>query len=488
MIEMTEPIRPILLRSASLALCLVAIVPAALAAQAAAPRADAELAFTRGAIAFQDGDYAEARTHFEEAVRLDPDDGTARYWLGLALLNLGESAEAARAIRESLDAARPPAVERSEVLARLADAEGRAAAQAGEVAPVAAPGWGGDFAVVGEVPRFEGRLYLAAGSDSNPNLMPDDLVLATPDGDPVEGEESDLLLVGDLRLAFQRASGGPAGGGGGSGRAARAARAVHTWGLVLRGNQALHDEFDYLDLGRVEVVGHLALGTDPLGYLTGPFGYARVPFGRSRVAFLAQVGASKDWLDGEGYADRLLAGASLAVGEGAWGQTHVSASYQDVDFDDDPAGAFGEVVGRSGERLEGELAQYLFFGRRSRYLRLAAAAGERDAGAAYDSSWQEASAEASLPLAGRWTLYLSGALRSDDYDEPVSNLFAPAGEPREDDETRLGGSLVVRAFERLFVSGRVAWIDHEIDLPGGFSTPDLSYQRTVATLGVAWVF
>jgi hypothetical protein len=478
-------IRSILLRPAVLTLCLAAAAPAAGLAQAPdpggapAPRADAELAFTRGVIAFQDGDYAAARARFEEAVRLDPDDGTAHYWLGLALLNLDEPAAAARALRESLGAERPPAVDRSEVRSRLADAERRAGGEAGGAAPVPAPGWGGDFEVLGEVPRFEGRLYLAAGSDSNPNLMPPDLVLGTPDGDPVEGEQSDAVLLADARLAFQRASGGPAGEGGGSAR---------TWGLVLRGHQALHDEFDYLDLGHLEVVGHLALGADPLGYLTGPFGYARVPFGRSPVAFLAQVGASKDWLDGEGYADRLVGGASLAVNEGAWGQTRVSASYQDVDFDDDPGPALDDLLGRSGERLDGELAQYLFFGRRNRYLRLAVGAGERDAGAAYDSSSEEASAEASLPLAGRWTLYLSGALRNDDYDEPVSNLFFPTGEPRQDDETRLGASLVFRAFERLFVSGRVTWIDHEIDLPGGFATPDLSYERTIATLGVAWVF
>ena len=43
-----------------------------------------------------------------------------------------------------------------------------------------------------------------------------------------------------------------------------------TWGLVLLGSQSFHDEFGYLDFGRTEAVGHLALGKDPLGYLTGP--------------------------------------------------------------------------------------------------------------------------------------------------------------------------------------------------------------------------
>lgn len=446
------------------------------AARSTAPRADAALAFTRGVLAFHDGDFAAARERFEEAVQLAPDDGTARYWLGLTLLNLGEPAEAARAIRESLEAERPPAVDRAEARARLAEAEQRTGHEAPEATLVPAPGWGGDFAVLPEVPRFEGRLFLGAGSDSNPNLLSADLTLTTPEGDPVEGEEADLVLLADARFAFQYSSGGA-----GTGPA-------RTWGLVLRGTQSLHDDFDYLDLGRTEAVAHLALGKDPLGYLTGPFGYARVPLGRSRVAFLVQVGASRDWLDGLGFAQRVVGGASLAVNEGAWGQTHLSASYQDEDFDDDPGAPLDAILARSGERTGGELAQYLFFGRRNRYLRLGVGAGDRDAGAAYDASWQEANAEASLPLAGRWTLYLSGALRSDDYDEPVSNLFAPAGEPRKDDETRLGGALVFRAFDRLFVSGRVTWIDHEIDLPAGFATPDLSYQRTLATLGVSWIF
>lgn len=445
---------------------------------APAPRADAGLAFTRGVLAFHDGDFDEARARLEEAARLDPGDGTARYWLGLAYLNLGRPADAARAIRQGLAAERPAAVDPAEARARLAEAERRAEREVPEAALVPAPGWGGDLAVLPEVPRFEGRLHLAAGLDSNPNLMPPDLVLAAPDGTVVDGEESDLVLLADARLAVQRTGGGGESVGG----------AAATWGLVLRGSQALHQDFGDLDVGRVEAVAHLALGKNPLGYLTGPFGYARVPFGALRVAFLAQVGAARDWLDGEGYADRRVAGASLAIAQGTWGQTQVSASWEDVDFDDDPVPPFNEVLARSGERLAGELAQTFFLGRRNRSLRLAVGAGERDAGAAFDASFEEASAEASLPLAPRWTLYLAAAQRREDYDDPVSNLFAPGGDPRRDEETRLAASLVFRARDRLFVSGRVTWIDHRIDLPAGFATPDLSYERTIATLGASWTF
>ena len=433
--ELTRRSAPVLLAAVLAVLAAAGPLGAQRAAseQGPAPLADAELAFTRGVLAFHDGDLAAAREHFEEALRFAPGDPDAREWLELTRRHLDRPAEAASAPR---------------------------------------PEWAGDFPVLPEAPRFEGRLYVGVGADSNPNLMPDDLVLATPGGDPVDGAEEDTLLLADARVALQAVD----------------QEAGRAYGVVLRGGQALHDEFDYLDLGRVEAVAHLALGEDPLGYLTGPFGYAGAPFGRSRFALLVQAGAAKDWLDGEGFADRLLAGAALAMNESGWGQTRIELSYRDADFDGDPAGGLEEILGRSGDELRGELAQVLFFGRRNRYLRLGVAAGERDAGAAFDASSVEALAEASLPLAARWTLYLDGAFRRDDYDERVSNLFNPGGEPREDEERRLGGSLLFRATERLFVSGRAAWIDHEIDMPGGFSIPDLSYERTVATIGLTWLF
>jgi hypothetical protein len=298
----------------------------------------------------------------------------------------------------------------------------------------------------------------------------------TPGGTVLDGAESDTVVLADARVALQAVS----------------ETAGRTLGVVFRGSQSVHDQFDELDLGRLEVVAQAALGKDPLGYLTGPLGYSRVPLGLTRGSLLVQVGASRDWLDGEGFADRLsgaLTGALNEAGGGRIaGQTRLSISYRDTDFDDDPGGAAGEILGRSGEEVGAELAQVLFFGRRNRYLRLGVGTLDRDAGSAYDASSVLADGELSLPVASRVTLYVSGAWRSDDYDEPVSNLFAPAGEPRQDDELRLGGAVVVRAARRLFVSARVSWIDHEIDLPAGFATPDLSYDRTVATVGLSWIF
>lgn len=447
--------------------------------QGRASLADAELAFTRGVLAFHDGDYDAARAAFEEAVRLGPDDGTARYWLGVTLLDLDRLRQAAEALRASLDARRPPA-DRAEVRSHLAEAERRVRGEAGESALVAAPGWGGDFAVLPEVPRFDGRLFLGVGADSNPNLMPDGLVLATPAGDPVDGAESDTVVLADARFAVQAVD----------------EEAGRSLGLVLHGAQSLHDKFGYLDLRRFGGVAQIALGKDPLGYATGPLGYARVPFGRSRWTWLLQGGWQTDSLDGHGFDDAFLAGTSLGLDEAGagslGGRTWLGVSYVDRSFDGDPPGTLGDILGRSGTELRGELAQYLFLSRRDRYLRLAVAAGRRDAGAAFDASSIEGSGELSLPLASlgapRWTVYATGAYRRDDYDHAVSNVFSPAGEARRDRETRVGGSVVFRVVAELFVSGRVTWIDHRIDTPAGFAAPDLSYDRTLATLGLSWVF
>lgn len=444
-----------------------------------APAADAKLAFGRGVLAFHDGDFDVAREHFAEAVRLAPEDGTARYWLGVTELNRGRPAEAARAIRESLDAPRTPSVPAEEVRATLADAERRAARAAaappgppGEAEPMPAPGWVGDVAVLPEVRPWDLRVSLAAGTDSNPNLLAEDLVLTTPDGEVVEGEESDTVVLADLRLGLQRVD----------------ESKDLAYGLALRGSHAAYSDFDDLDQTHLDATAQLAWGRDPLGYVTGPLGYTRVPFGRTPVSVLVQVGVSRDDLEGEGATDLsvdgLLGGAALIFREGGWGQTQLEGSWRDLDFDDDGAGP----LARSGEEVRGGVVQYLYLGRRNRYLRVDIAAGQRDAGVSRDASLTEAGAELSLPLARRWTLYASGSYAREDYDEPESNLFTFSGPAREDDVVRVGGSLVWRALERLFVTGRVTRIDHDIDMDAPFGAPDLSYERTVATLGVSWIF
>jgi tetratricopeptide (TPR) repeat protein len=442
--------------------------------QGEAPQADARLAFARGVVAYRAGDFETARQRFEEAARLSPDDGTIHHWLGLTYLNLDRPRDAAGAFRSSLRARLAPP-EPEEVRARLEEARRRVAETLPDPPPLPAPEWIGTFRVLPETPSFDGRVYLGVGQDSNPNLLPDDLTVTSPDGDPVSGEDSDTVILADARVGFQAAN----------------EEAGRTFGVALLGSQSLYGDFDYLDFRRLGGVASFSLGKEPAGFLTGPLGYTRTPRGLSRVTFLLQVGVSKDWLDGDDFADRLEGAATLALNEGSWGQIRLSAGYRDTEFEDDPPGTTGELLARSGESVGGELAQYLYLGARDRYLRLGVGLWEHDAGLAYDRSTLELGGELALPLRGwgdRTTLYLDTAHRTDDHDEPVSNRFAPFGEPREDEVLTLGGSLVVRVLGSLFVSGRAAWTDHEIDQPAGFAAPDLSYERTFAALGATWVF
>ena len=100
--------------------CLVA---AGASPPQAATTGSAEAAFAYGLRAYNHGEYKEATTRFEEAVAADPEDGTARYWLGLANLKLGNAKAAAEQIEGGLRAKRPPSVERARVLADLGAAQ-----------------------------------------------------------------------------------------------------------------------------------------------------------------------------------------------------------------------------------------------------------------------------------------------------------------------------------------------------------------------------
>jgi tetratricopeptide (TPR) repeat protein len=439
--------------------------------QGEAPLADARLAFARGVVAYHAGDFETARQRFEEAARLSPDDGTVHHWLGLTYLNLDRPQDAAGAFRSSLRARLAPP-EPEEVRARLEEARRRVREALLDRPPLPAPDWIGTFRVLPETPSFDGRVYLGFGQDSNPNLLPDDLTVTSPDGDSVSGEDSDTAILADARVGFQAVN----------------EEAGRTFGVALLGSQSLYGDFDYLDFRRLGGVATFSLGKEPAGFLTGPLGYIRTPRGLSRITFMVQVGISKDWLDGDDFADRLEGAVTLGLNEGDWGQTRLSAGYRDTEFEDDPSGVTGDFLARSGEALGGELAQYFYLGARNRYIRLGVGLWEHDAGLAFDRSTLELSGELAQPLGGRTTLYLSAGRRADDYDEPVSNRFDPFGEPREDEVLTLGGSLVVRVLDCLFVSGRASWTDHEIDQPAAFVAPDLSYERTFAALGATWTF
>src|SRR5687767_6391348 len=96
--------------------------------------AGALTALAHGILAFNHGEDREAAALLEEAVKLDPREGTAYHWLGLVYLQLGRSGEAIDQFQTSLKAKHPPAAGRERVLSDL-----RAAREALESAQASPP-------------------------------------------------------------------------------------------------------------------------------------------------------------------------------------------------------------------------------------------------------------------------------------------------------------------------------------------------------------
>ena len=458
---------------------LCALLPLAVAAQpepsdADGPLATAEVAFTYGLAAYQEGDLDEAERLLAEAVAHQPEHGGAWYWLGLVHLRQGEGEAAERAFERALSARREPPVERARVRDDLARARRLGT---GEEAVVAAPVYAGEVVTLQALPRWEGRLGLSYGDDSNPALLPEDLPAFLPDGDFVQGEESDSVIAADLRLEIHPFYG----------------RGGWTLGAGLAGRQALFDDAGSLDFRHTRGFAHLAWGGDPAGYLVGPLGYTRVPVGNRRVALLFQAAVTEDELDGETFGESVEAAAAVTFRETGHAATQLDLVFRDEEFADDARVVLDPLGFFPGDREETSLrlSQWLYFASRNGYLRLSALAGERDAGGDFDSDLTELAAEVALPLSPRLFVFLSGALGEEDYDGLGSNpLFGTffGDEPRQDETTRLSAAVTFAATPRLWVTLRGTSIDRDVALGAADQVLDLDTDRTVASIGLRWFF
>lgn len=427
--------------------------------------AAAEIAFTEGLLAFQEGQNEEAVERFAEAARLNPLEGSPLYWRGLALLRLGRAREAVADLEASLGAPHPPEVDRERVLADLAAAE-RAAE--GEPVEVEVPEWRSDRAI-DDRGLWEGSLGLSAAADSNPNLFSEELSLPRPEAERklVRGEEADEAGRLWARVGIYPFHG----------------REGPSFGATLEGRRSFHQDFDFLDLGQVRGTVQLAFGGDPRGFLEGPWGHTRVPFADGRFQALLQAGAASYQLDGASYLRTWEGAATLTFQETGATASRLDLAWSDRDFSEE--GLADER--RSGEDLALEASQLVFFGRRDRFFRLGALAGDRRAGREFSASVAGASAELSLPVGLRWTVHLEGRVREEDYDHPESNLFSPSGEPRKDTTTRAALTLVWAATERLRWTARGTWVDRDSNVDLGAALPDLDYRRAIASVGLSWV-
>ncbi|MEA2560716.1 MAG: Surface lipoprotein assembly modifier [Acidobacteriota bacterium] len=427
--------------------------------------AGALTALAHGILAFNHGEDREAAALLEEAVRLDPREGTAYHWLGLVYLQLDRSQEAIDQLQVSLQAEHPPAAGRERVLSDL-----RAAREVLErkQAPPAfvEPAYGPVALSFEELPRWDVRIGLESAYDSNAALLAESLPFAVP-GLAHAGEvPSDLVAALNLRVAGHPFYD----------------RRGWSLGLSFDGNQSLHQDLGDLDLSVARGIASLAWGRSPFGIATGPLGYTRVPSGGSRIRVLLQGGGSFTWLDGRSYLRSGEGALSFAVPESSWGETRIEVKSRDRDFSNE------EGVPRSrrlsGSETSAGLGQLFFLGG-GRSLRLDLATGRSHAGRVFDSSFDEAGAKVTAPLADRWTLFLLGGLRQDRFENPESNVTQPTGREREDDTWRIAAAVLWQIDEHLSwtVRGSHARRDSIVELAG---SPLFDYRRNVVSVGFQW--
>ncbi len=480
-------------------------------------QAGAEVAFTYGVRAYNHAEYQKALAHLEEAVRLDPGDGTARYWLGLTRMKLDDPRGAAADIEAAMKAERPAQFDRGRLLTDLGAAqlqagdaaaaekslaealnlrpgdstalylhgaalarvgktdEGRRQAERARASDSSlpsipeqsiAPGKGAELVGSGQLPFFEIRLGVEYLDDSNPGILPDDVVAFDPESDPNDPERidgGDQAGIADLRVEIHPFYGA----------------AGWSMGLRLDAYQSLHQDFDLFDLGEGRGVVQLAWGKDPLGYVTGPMGYTRVPAGDSRASVLIQAGTSYSYLEGESYNRTHEGAASLTLREGPRTATQLDYDYQDLDFFDNPDVIFGAHF-LSGHESSFKASQYLFLGRRDRYLRFGARAGDtRHTEPSLNTSFREGSLELALPRHRRVILHVAGDGRQDDYGEPV-------GDPREDKTVNLSAAVAWAFSDHFYLTARGGYIKRSVD-PVLFDSL-FEYDRTIASIGVTWYY
>lgn len=434
---------------------------------AAVPGTAAALtALAHGILAFNHGEDQDAAALLEEAVSLDPREGTAHHWLGLVYLQLGRSPEAVDQLQASLQAEHPPAAGRERVLSDLRAAREALERKQGPPAFVE-PAYGPVALSFEELPRWDVRIGLESAWDSNAALLAESLPFAVP-GLAQAGEvPSDLVAALNLRVAGHPFYD----------------RRGWSLGLSFDGNQSLHRDLGDLDLSVARGIASLVWGRSPSGIATGPLGYTRVPSGGGRIRLLFQGGGSYSWLDGRSYLSAGEGALSLAVPESSWGETRIELKARDRDFADDEALPRSRRL--SGSETAAGLGQLFFLGGGGRSLRLDLATGRSHAGRVFDSSFDEASAEVTAPLADRWTLFLLGGLRQDRFENPESNVTQPAGPEREDDTWRIAAAVLWRIDEHLSwtVRGSHARRDSIVELGG---SPLFDYRRNVFSVGFHW--
>jgi hypothetical protein len=427
--------------------------------------ARAEVSFTDGIIALDDGDGEKAAGLFLAAVAQHPGHGDALHWLGVTYLRLGRPADAAARLEESLKAEDPPTARRGRVRADLRKAREAARAGSASSVAVALPPYRPRVPGLGDLPRWQARLGLAALHDSNPGLLPEDLLVPLP-GHPLLGDATadDAALL-DASVALHPFQG-------------------RSWslGLAVDGRTSKYRDQRDLDLSQARGVVSMAWGGDPAGSVSGPLGSARVPSRSGRFSFLLQGGGTRVWLGGDSFLSAAEGAFSVMARHSPGSAVRLDLEIRDSSYSRDGSGA----LHRGGTEAVLGLSHYFYLGRRDRWLRLGAAAGEQDSGQAFDSASTEAFAELAAPLSTRWTLSLLGSYREDRFDNPESSLLHAPGRPRDDATWRVTAASAWRMTDHLQWVIQGSHVQRESNVLVVSQAPLFDYERTTLSLGVDW--
>ncbi len=437
----------------------------ALPAAAQQGRARAEGTFIHGVLAFLAEDYEQAASLLEQAVDIDPAQGTYAHWLAAAYLRLGRGADAAERLEQSRSAAYPPASGRRRVSDELRRV--RESLESGAALPqIAEPDIELALRFPGEPPRWQGMLGLQATYDSNPGLLAEELSVSVPGVAPAD-VPADAAAVLDLRLDY------------------RPLWDHRGWslGVGVAGHGALHPDLDATDLALARSTVSLGWGRNPGGSVDGALGNARLPVG-SGPAVLLQGGGAYATFGGEKLLRTWEAGVSRVVRTTVRSETTLAGAVRDREY-----GSGAGALREGGEdELSVALRQSRFFGSRDRYLRLGVEVGDIRADRALTATFGEASVAAGLPISARCRLFLHSSFRVDRYEHPESNVGNPGGAGRADRTWRVGiaGAWQSSARARLDWIARAMYVRRHsnVELPAG--SPLFDYERTVLALGLRW--
>lgn len=429
--------------SAALLLCLLGSVAARAQTSPAQPLTASQVAYTYGLAAYLDADLDEAERELRNAVAVNPGHGDAWRALAEVAAARGDDEAARRYRRRARRADRPPETGVS----------------------------------VQGLPRWEARVGLHYGHDSNPANLPEDVAGVLPDGSRLDGETSDGAVTATSRVEVHPFYD----------------RGGWSLGVGASAHQTGYLDLDSLDRTSLRGFAHLSWGGDPRGWLTGPMGTTRVPADNRRLALVLQAALGDRRIDGDAYLESRAVALAVTVRAHRRTDSRLDLTLRDEETDR-PDRVLIDLQDRfTGERRETGvgLSQIVYFRSRDGFFRLGVRRDERDevGGDAFDAEATVVEGELVLPVTRRVRLRLAAEREDENFDDLRSNpLFGSVfgDRPRSDRTTRWSAAANIDLGRDLWLQVGAVAVDRDIDLGSAGQILDLDRHRTVVTAGLTW--